>query len=257
MNYCNTNYEYKQVNTRDIFVDELYQRNLNQTKISRILKDFNPCLINACKVSLRDGKLWVFDGQHTIAALKKKNGGRDCIVDCKVFYGLTRLDECNLFIAQNGASSPVQANEKMRAMYNNGDKDVINMVRICEKIGLKIDFRVNKAQNRVIALAALSRSYLALDHNQFADMMDVIHTAWDGASDSLTAEILTGMTKFYAAYYGEFNRKRLISRLSKINPTVIVRDGKVLTDGGGTKYAKVILNVYNQNSSSGKLSDKL
>ena len=86
-------YEYKQANTKDIFVDPLYQRDLDNSKVSKIVRDWNPYLVNAVKVSWRDGKLWVFDGQHTIAACKAKRGGRDCMVDCKVFYGLTRLDE--------------------------------------------------------------------------------------------------------------------------------------------------------------------
>lgn len=87
MTHSTPEYEYKQVNTRDIFVDPLYQRDLNNGKVGKIVREWNPYLVNAVKVSYREGKLWVFDGQHTIAAIKSKHNGRDCMVDCKVFYG--------------------------------------------------------------------------------------------------------------------------------------------------------------------------
>ena len=61
-------YEYKQINTKEICIDKLYQRELNRPRVNRIVKNWNPYLVNACKVSFRDGKYWVFDGQHTIAA---------------------------------------------------------------------------------------------------------------------------------------------------------------------------------------------
>lgn len=35
-------YEYKQANTKDIFVDPLYQRDLDNSKVSKIVRDWNP-----------------------------------------------------------------------------------------------------------------------------------------------------------------------------------------------------------------------
>ena len=222
-------YEYKQANTKDIFVDPLYQRDLDNSKVSKIVRDWNPYLVNAVKVSWRDGKLWVFDGQHTIAACKAKRGGRDCMVDCKVFYGLTRLDEMELFIAQNGAATPVKTREKYRALFNNGDPDITAMVRECEMMGFLVEFR---------------------------DMMLIIKEAWGGMPESLTSEIISGMTKFYMAYHGDFNRKRLVKRLSHNNPIAIVRDGKVTASSGANRYARIILGLYNQNTSSGRLDER-
>lgn len=129
------NYEYKKLNTRDISVDGLYQRDLSAAKVKKIVREFNPYLVNAVKVSFRDGKYYVFDGQHTIAGIKAKHKGADCQIDCKVFYGLTRLDEMELFILQNGASSTVATREKFRALYNNGDPEITSLVKLTEKAG--------------------------------------------------------------------------------------------------------------------------
>lgn len=256
MKHSTPEYEYKQVNTRDIFVDSLYQRELNNTKVNKIVREWNPYLVNAIKVSYRDGKLWVFDGQHTIAAIKAKRGGRDCMVDCKVFYGLTRLDEMELFIAQNGAASAVKTREKFRALYNNGDPDIIDMVRSCEMVGIRVDFTAGKANNKIIAVASLFKTYKLLNYDEFTDMLMIIKEAWQGAAESFSAEILSGMTKFYIAYRGDFNRKRLVSRLAKQSPVAIIRDGKVTASGGTSRYARVILGIYNQNASSGRLEER-
>lgn len=255
MTHNTPEYEYKQVNTRDIFVDPIYQRDLNNNKVSKIVREWNPYLVNAVKVSFRDGRMYVFDGQHTVAAVKAKKG-HDCMVDCKVFYGLTRLDEMELFIQQNGAATAVATREKFRALYNNGDPDIRGMVKACERAGLDCDFKTSQARNRILAVGALFKAYKTLSENEFVDMLKIIKEAWGGAPESLTSEIITGMTRFYLAYRGDFSRKRLVTRLSKSSPIAIVRDGKVTASAGTTRYARVILGIYNQNASAGRLEER-
>lgn len=257
MKHLTPEYEYKQVNTRDIFVDPLYQRDLNSGKVNKIVREFNPYLVNAIKLSYREGKFWVFDGQHTIASIKAKHNGRDCMVDCKIFYGLTRLDEMDLFIAQNGASSAVKTHEKFRALYNNGDPDITGMVKASEKAGMIVDFKKNLCKNRILAVKSLFEVYKLLDKQEFQDVLTIIREAWGGRPESLVSEILTGMTRFYITYHGEFNRKRLIKCLSKQSPIAVVRDGKVAATSGPNKYARVILAIYNQNAHTNRLEDRL
>ncbi len=256
MNHNTPEYEYKQVNTRDIVVDTLYQRELNSRKVNKIVSNWNPYLINAVKVSCRDGKMFVFDGQHTIAAIKTKHGGRDCMIDCKVFYGLTRLDEMELFIQQNGESSAVATREKFRALWHMGDPDVCGMVKACDMCGLICDFAAWQATNRIIAVSTLFKAYKTLNEEEFKDMLMIVKEAWGGTPDSLNSEILNGMTKFYRAYCGDFDRKTLVRRLAKTSPTAIVRDGKVSNTGGTSRYARVILGIYNQNRSTGRLDER-
>lgn len=97
-----TEYEFKQLNSRDIELDPTYQRDTQAREVNDILRNFDNRVVNVVKVSYRDGHYYCFDGGHTIAALKAKNGNRDLMVDCKVFYGLTQLDEKELFKKQTG-----------------------------------------------------------------------------------------------------------------------------------------------------------
>ena len=78
------------MNSKDLFCRELpinsaelkiprttYQRELNEDRVRRIAAEFDERIANEPKVSCRDGRYYVFDGQHTIAARKLLNGGRD------------------------------------------------------------------------------------------------------------------------------------------------------------------------------------
>lgn len=256
----NVTYEYKKLNTKDLCLDGMYQRDLDKARVDRIVKRFDPCLANAVKVSFREGKYYIFDGQHTTAAEKQVFGnGQDVTLECKVYYGLTRLDEMELFVAQNGESSAVNVNAKLKALYNFGDKDVIGMVKGAECAGVRVDFGKSQAMNKVTALSTLLKTYLKLPRDQYIDMLATIKAAWGGVPDSFCREILLGMARFYETYYGEFKSRELAKNLSKIPPVQIPREGKAMGAATLTAsvYARIILRFYNSGRSKNRLEDKL
>lgn len=240
--------EYKKLNTKYLFVDELYQRYLDPARVNKIVREFNPNLVNPIKVSFRDGKYWVIDGHHTMAVLKARNNNNDLPVDCKVFYGMTWLDEVNLFIEQNGISRAVNINDKLRAMMNSGDPEVTQMVKIAAKVGFVIDFKGSKGDNKIVALSTLMRAYSALTPEEYLDFLTLLKKTWNGSSDSLCREILQGTFVFYKTYKGKFNPKTFVNRLGKVSPVAIIRDGKVSNAPGAAKYARQILGYYNYNA---------
>ena len=104
MKYANGHeFEMRQLRPSQIRCDPLYQRELDIRRVDKIVKEFNGDTFNEPKVSYRDGVYWVFDGQHTIAAWRKYHNGEDKLINCKVFKGMTWIDECEAFIRQNGA----------------------------------------------------------------------------------------------------------------------------------------------------------
>lgn len=242
-------YEYKKINTKFLFVDSLYQRDLDPKRVNKIVKDFDENLVNAIKVSFRDGKYWVIDGNHTKTALIIRNGNKDLMVECKVFYGMTWLDEVNYFLAQNGEyARSVKIADKLRAKMNSGDPDVSQMVKLAEKCGFTIDFTGRKGDNKIVALSTLMRVYASLTPEEYMDYLVLLRKTWEGSSDSLSREILQGTYIFYKTYKGTFDKKTFINRLRKVSPYVIIRDGKVSNAPGASKYARQILSYYNYNS---------
>lgn len=248
--------EYKDINTKMLFVDQLYQREVDKGRIQQMNKQYRAELVNAIKVSYRDGKFWIFDGQHTAELLKLRNRGRDLPVECKVFYGLTWLDECELFLLQNGVSRSVSMSDRFKARFNRGDKDVVAMVNIAEKLGIRVDFTKSKGDNRICALTTLNRVYNSLGDDDYAEMLSIIKEAWGGDTVSYSAEILKGMFIFYSTYKGQYNKKRLLTQLGRVSPSVIIREGKASTAPGFSKYARQILNAYNYQTKN-KLPDVL
>ena len=107
MNNYNTKFKYCQLNARLLVVDKAYQREIQQDRVKRIVANFNPALVNPIKVSHRDGRYYVFDGQHTLASLRMQNHSPSLMVDCKVYEGLSQEDEARLFAEQNGISRAV------------------------------------------------------------------------------------------------------------------------------------------------------
>ena len=251
--------ETRRINTKQLLIDQMYQRHLNKSKVTKIVKEFDPLLVNPVKCSFRDGKYYVFDGQHTIAALKLRNKGKDLDVVCTVFYGLTQADEAHYFVQQTGISSGVNTNEKLRAEFNFGNEEVISMVRAAEFAGVRVDFTKGQAINKVTAVDALFKCWKRLDREQFISMLQTIRTTWDGDPESYRREILNGMTAFYKAYWGQFTDKKLTSSLRNISPSTIVREGRSIgaSAHAASSYARIILRAYNRNRTSGRLDDKL
>ena len=61
---------------------DTYQRPLQSDEVKEIIAKFDIHLMNEPKVSFRDGKYYVFDGQHTIISLLEMNEGNHFPILC-------------------------------------------------------------------------------------------------------------------------------------------------------------------------------
>ena len=99
-----------------IYPRELYQRGVQHERVAKIADDFNEYIANEPKVSYRDGKFYMFDGQHTTEGRIERNGGEDLPILCKVYTGLTQEQEALLFAEQTGHSAPLTADHIAAAL---------------------------------------------------------------------------------------------------------------------------------------------
>ena len=65
-----------------IYPRELYQRGIQRKRVELIARDFNEYTANEPKISFRNGRYYVTDGQHTIEARILRNGGKDLPILC-------------------------------------------------------------------------------------------------------------------------------------------------------------------------------
>lgn len=257
MNHYSTNYEYKQINSAFIFSDPSYQRAVDVNRVKRIVARFNPNLVNPIKVSLRDGKYYVFDGQHTLAALKMKNGNENLLVECKV-YRLTKEQEAELFAQQNGVSRAVETIAKLKALYAANDIEVVELVRLTKLAGFYIDFTKGKAANKITCVAKAFKIYKAVSAGEYVEILNMIKETWGGIPDSLNTEILGGMYQFFKRYKGDLKLNTFVKQLRKVEPVVIIREGKAMGNSwnGDVQFAIPILNHYNKGLRGNKLEPK-
>lgn len=246
-------YEYKFLFTDELFKD-IYQREINMKRVERIVKEFNGDIFNEPKVSFRDGKYWIFDGDHSVAAWKKKFPDGKTPIYCKVFYGMTWEEECEAFIAQNGISKDPTTNEKLRAAKEAGNSDVIDMVRRAELLGYIVDFCPYKAINRIVGTSTLFKAYKTLGPSEYSDMLEVIRGAWGENADAVHNNIIRGMTIVFNKYRGEFKKENMLSALRRTSPSVILQEGKMFNNSRNA-YAIAIVRKYNYKRAKGRLDE--
>jgi len=254
INYTNKP-EYRQLYSSKLTVSGVYQRALDNNRVRKIVAAFNSRLVNPIKVSHRDNKYYVFDGQYTLAALKLRNGNSDLLVDCKVFEGLSEADEAILFAEQNGISRGVESIAKFKARYVARDIDVIGMIELTNKSGLYINFSKSKVPNKITAISKAYKIFKSVSAADYIEILSILKESWEGSKESLTMEILGGIYLFHIKYKGKYNRELLINQLSKVSPLVIKREGKAYSGGGDLRFATQIFNIYNKNLSKRRLKE--
>lgn len=233
--------------------DTRYQRELDMSRVKKIVKQYNPNLVNEPKVSKRDGLYYVFDGQHTIKVLEMMNHGNPVLVTCKVFEGLTVEDEAILFSEQNGLEKIPKTSDKFKALYFAKDIDVVSMKNAIEKSGVRCDFTNGKGKNKVCCYKSVYKIYMNYGDERLTRIMNLIRDAWDGEDNSFCKEIIEGLNIFIEKYDGLFFDYDLVKSLSPISPIQIIRDGKLSSSPGSKKYAECILRQYNKRRSTKKL----
>lgn len=237
---------YEKINTSKIFT-AAYQRPVDMRRVKKMANLYNPNLVNPVKVSLRDGKYWCFDGNHTKHMLILRNGNKDLDVDCDVYRGLTYEEEAELFSLQTGLSRAVGSNKKLKALYEAKDVDVTEFVDCVRNAGLRVDFDKRTGGNgNIVACSALFKIFKKTNASDFNAILVIIRDAWNMDDQSLRKEILNGVYIFYTTYKPDINTDLAIDHFSKISPTVIIREGKASQTSGDTKYAVQLLKAYNK-----------
>ena len=90
------NVHFEQIPIKNLVSNQKYQRNLSRRHIERAVADFDLYQVNPVKVSRRNGKNYVYDGQHTIEMIAAVSGSRDTPVWCMVYDDLEYTQEADI-----------------------------------------------------------------------------------------------------------------------------------------------------------------
>ena len=259
--------EFQRINTKDLVPHPIAQRDFMQKHAEKIAREFKWDKYDPISVSFRDGKYWVIDGQHRLYAIKK-NAGKDVVVICRVYYGLTEVEEAEMFLRKGITQKKLSINDMFKVLHKTGDETISGMVKGAERAGWIVDFKSGSHyKGKIKAVYALRICYEAVSFEQYVEALRILKEAWNGDSDSANAQILKGMTLFVKTYWGQYIRGGLVDNLSKVPIANFIRDGKAYTTsvsmsggsgiGAGRPFAKAIHAIYNRGRRTKKLEDLL
>lgn len=233
------------VNSANIVTTDNYQRNFKKSRAEKIAREWDETLANEPKLSFRGGLYHCFDGQHTIAARKIRNGGKDLDIRCKVYYGMTYEDEAMKFAHQQDNVARVCAVDTVKSLYEAKDPEVLNMIAITNSLGIEMNFSCGEKDNKINCLDTALRIYQKHGAAKYMEIMTLIKDTWNGAYPCYNSAIVRGVTEFYIKYENKFDRKNFVRKLSTTHPVALMRDAK-LRVGSKHKMCDEICEIYNK-----------
>lgn len=245
------------INTANLTSGLPYQRPVNEKEVNRLISQWDERLIDPVIVSFRDGKFYVVDGQHRIIAMRKMNGGRDLMVTCKVYSGLTYEQEAVLCYKLDKAKKRLSLSQSTNILAESGTSaEVLAIIDIIESCGFTwaLQKKTGRA-NEITSTRAVLTTYRLLGGQTFTRMLVLIRSTWPEDTRGLLSGILTGLALFLKTYETEMDDKAFIKRLAKVDPEEIIRRGRLdySTNRSALRYARIILEKYNAHRGKDKL----
>lgn len=249
-------FTYQFVNSALLFPCMEYQRLLRTEKVASIAENFSEYVANEPKVSYRDGRFYVFDGQNTVEARRTCNGGKDVTIRCKVFYGLTKEDEATLFAIQTGNATCLTAGERLRANLVARNPDALYFVGITSNAGVEFSYDGIRAPWKIYCIETAYELYKQYGCERYVEMLHIINEAWKGNVDAYLAGVIRGVARFISVYEGEYSRERLVQQLARTHPQTITQLAQKDTGSSASRHMRQILRIYNGASREMSLSLK-
>ena len=177
-------FAYQMVNSALLIPCAEYQRVLHVEKVAHIAENFSEYVANEPKVSFRDGRFYIFDGQNTVEARRTCNGGMELPIRCKVFYGLTKEDEATLFAIRTGNATCLTADERLRANLVAENPDALYFVGITSNAGVEFAYDGIRAPWKIYCIETAYELYKQYGCERYVEMLRIINEAWKGNVDS-------------------------------------------------------------------------
>ena len=218
-----------------------FQRDIEHKNTNAIKKEFDTCMLDPIKVSYRNGKYHIIDGQHRYIVLCEMFG-MDTMVNVVVLYDLTYEKEAEYFARQNENKRLLtHANVlKAKIVYDTTARD---MVSVCKDAGFILSTGAGKARNKINAVATFTKIYNTLRPSKTYDMLSLIYSCWDGDNEATSSTFLSGMADFYKLYGDKINTKRFVKVFSNIRAMTITQAAKSNVSRAYSKDRKVTMEL--------------
>lgn len=194
----------------DIRVSPAAQRELNQSRVNKIVDALDMERLGTLTVSERDGFYWLIDGQHRYTALKTffGEGFEEWEIEAWCYFGLTEDQEAEKFLQHNEVLT-VSAYDRFKVGVTAGRAVESDVDRIVRSLGLKV--ARGAGHGTISAVTALTSVYKKHGPTGLVRCLYVIREAFgDRGFESV---IITGLALFQARYDGRLDDEKLIKKL--------------------------------------------
>ena len=247
-------YEFTHLSCMVLESDITYQRPIDEKRVARIVENFDHRLANPLKVSNRDGHFYVFDGAHTLAALKEVSKFDNFMVPCMVFHGLTYEDEAYLFALQRGESKEVAAAYRIRALILSNDARACDFRSRTEAPGFRLAPSGRTASKCTLGCIAKLWKIYESDPELYTETLSVLMGAWHGEIWSLNANIVGGLAMFISVFRGQYNTARFLKHVGGTDLTELKKYKDSTAKNKDYSFAFAMFRLYNRIGGTGTLS---
>ena len=245
---------FEQIPIKNLVSNQKYQRNLSQRHIDRTVKNFDLYQINPVKVSRRNGKNYVFNGQHTIEMIAAISGSRDTPVWCMVYDDLEYIHEADIFANQQKFVKKLSAYEIFVANIEADNDSQIVVQKIVESCGLKITS--TRCLGGICAVTCLEQIFQNHGYHVLDRTLKLVVNTWEGDMVSLAANMIRGIAHLVVVFGDSLRDDIFAERVGVVSPREIARTAKDRR-AGSLGYAEALLIVYNKKSKAGLSMQKL
>ena len=119
-----------------------------------------------------------------------------------------------------------------------------------ESVGLRLDYSQRRGKYRIACIGTAFEEFKRVSPDCYKEALSIIVDAWHGDPESLRSETVQGVVRFVELYHGEYDPRRLVSRLHRADPLTIYREGRAtgINLAGYKKYLFQVFRIYNGNS---------
>lgn len=186
-----------------------FQNPPNEERVKQIVDSFDWNKFQPLDVSFRNDKFNVIDGQNRLTAIIQKFGD-NCLVPCYVRYGLSEVEEMELFVSLAQDRRHVPPMEIYKAWYGSGRPIVVDMVDTIRKVGLVFDFKSGQKNGRINCPVTVMKIIDILKVDDFYRFMNLISKSWNGDKLSLQKEFIDAMFLFFKTHSSDIEDDRFI-----------------------------------------------
>jgi len=131
----NVTYELTTISIGVLISGQPYQRPVRERKLTKLMQEWDPSLLDPLVVSYRDGCFYLVDGQHRVILLRRKFNG-DVTVPCKLYHGMTYQQEAELCYKLDKSREHLSMAQATNALLEAGtDPEIIAIQRLLEANG--------------------------------------------------------------------------------------------------------------------------